>query len=78
MHAVREIEVNENTALNCEDVIENVICIETVVRVASRQNSTVEKDPKNEPKSTAGLLSLQEKLYVRVEIHLVILLCSFM
>ncbi len=32
---------NENTALNLEDVIENVIGIETVVRVASFQNSTI-------------------------------------
>lgn len=41
---VCEIRVNENTALNLEDVIENVIGIETVVRGASFQNSTVEMD----------------------------------
>lgn len=30
---VHEIEVNENTALNHEDVTENVICIETQLHV---------------------------------------------
>lgn len=42
---VHEIEVNENTALNHEDVTENVICIETLAKVASCQNSTAEMDP---------------------------------
>ncbi len=37
-------EVNENTALNLEYIIENVIGIETVVRVASFQNTTAEMD----------------------------------
>lgn len=60
---------NENTALNLEDVIENVIGIETVVRVASFQNSTVEMDLWGKTK---------QKLCLRVKIILVILLWSFM
>lgn len=70
---VREIRVNGNTALNLEDVIENVTGIETVVRVASCLLKWI-FGGKNNPKYIADLQSLQQKLSVRVKIHLVILL----
>lgn len=51
---VHEIEVNENTALNREDVNENVICIETLAKNVGE----------NVPKAQKICCHLQEKLYV--------------
>jgi len=48
----------ENTSLNCKDVTENVICIETLAKVASRQNAELSL------KHRIFACHLQEMLYV--------------
>ncbi len=69
---------NENTALNLEDVIENVIGIETgksgfISKFNHLNGSLGENNPKTEQ-----ICCYYNKSCLRVKIHLVILLWSFM